>query len=98
MDMVENVCIVIATNGYNESRFVRCMTFTQRLAPIYVPLEDAEFVFCHPSQLSHASVRGLNLELTFFFFRTYFYFIFFLITILYCLTCLLTKHLRCPGK
>ena len=53
------------------------MTFTQLLAPIYVPLEDAEFVFCHPSQLSHASVSGLKLELTFFFFRTYFFFIFF---------------------
>jgi hypothetical protein len=53
------------------------MTFTQRLAPIYVPLEDAEFVFCHPSQLSHASVRGLNHELTFFFLELIFILFFF---------------------
>ena len=61
----------------NHVLFFRCMTFTQRLAPIYVPLEDAEFVFCHPSQLSHASVRGLNLELTFFFLELIFILFFF---------------------
>jgi len=30
----------------------------------YVPLEDAECVFCHPTQLSHAPVNGLKFELT----------------------------------